>query len=720
MKKVSVGIGNKKIEDILGTVGSPSIVLSELIKNSIDSNSNSVDIYIDTNKKEITVIDKGDGLDEIDIQKLGMIGQSDKKEVGKEQRKNGEYYSGSKGLGLLSAFSLSNYIEIKTRKNDKSYLIKWEKAQGEFNYSEIKQLPDNGTKLIMRNISEDDINVLTDEEEYKKLRHVSLCHFKNISNTFEKINFYIDDKLKDEFTCCDIKDLEDKFVYKVKFNYCSQSNNLKFKFDKVNMVNSKKINKDNLLPTDRLLKTITINLNDNNRINDIIKENYKLTETNTKSEKIFKYLDSNLESFEGMFYVMEGHKGNKNDIDKFGYGIKVFTNNFAIYGYLDNDNDWLGFGPLSQIGKSTTLKPHNVFGYINFYKFNEKESSLEITNERTNFIEKAPYKKFIEIMKNIVVKIIFEVDVAYRNNHIEIKDYLKDFSNKNFEKDIDSNVVNVKHDDNDSNENKDGEYGQNKKDYNSNGKKHIIKNKVNDDNGDKGSIENQGKEDTDEIQNISSNNEYNLPLTKDNDKSLDSKIKTKKTDIKNPCELTVRFKNKPKFNFFTISNIIKINDTINIEYKELIKQLRKISKSKGLEYKDFYLILVMAFRTILEDISKRYLNIRELKLYGDFGQNIKTMTDDMLTIIKDTNCIDKNDREEIERIFGGFNAYKNFLKTTGDDFYNNGQQGIKATKLNSFVHNPRWMEIEEAESISNDIILPLIVASQEILKRMKK
>lgn len=693
MKKVSVEIDNEKIEDILGTVGSPSIVLSELIKNSIDSNSSSVDIYIDTKKKEITVIDKGDGLDETDIEKLGMIGESDKKEIGKEQRKNGEYYGGSKGLGLLSAFSLSDCIEIQTRKANKSYLIKWEKAKGGFNYNEIEQLTDCGTKLIMKNVSEDDINVLTDEEEYRKLRHISLSHFKSISDTSEKINFYIDNKLKNEFTCCDIKDLEDEFVYKIIFNYNSETNNLKFKFDKVNMLSSKKINKDNLLPIDRLLKTITIDLNNSIKINDLIKKNYKIIETNTKSNTVFKYLNSDLENFEGIFYIKEGYNGKKKDLDKFGYGVKVFINNFAVYGYLDNDNDWLGFGPLSQTGKATTVKPHNVLGYINFYEFNEKESSLKITNERANFIEKAAYKKFIEIVKNIVVKIIFEVDVAYRNNRIETKDYLKDFLDINIERNV-------------SNKNKDQKYELDKNNDNSIEEKQKNKNKVNHET-------NKHKTNKDD-KNIKDQEKSNI------NQGENTELLSIRGNNKNTSRFSINLQSKPKFNFFTTSNIVKINGTINIEYNELIKQLKKITESRGFEYKDFYLIFVMAFRTILEDISKTYLNTRKLRLYGDFGQNIKAMTDDMLTIVKDTNFMDKSDKEEIENMFGGFNSYKNFLKTTGNDFYNNGHQGIKATKLNSFLHTPRWMEIEEAEGMSNDIILPLIVASQEILNRIKK
>lgn len=431
MTKVSVKLDDNKTEDILGAVGSPSIVLSELIKNSIDSNSEIVDIYIDTNKKEVTVIDKGDGLNEEDIKKLGVIGQSDKKEIGKEKRKDGKYYGGSKGLGLLSAFSLSDYIEIETRIDDTVYLVKWQKSQGEFSYQQIDNysLDSNGTKVILKNISDDNMNILMDKNEHKKLRHVTIQHFNNIGYENKKINFYVNGVFNDEFECSNINDLLYRFVYEIEFEYNSKNNILKYSFNKVNM--SSVINNGNL-PNDRLLKPIYIDLSTNIKISDIIKNKYKIVKT-VQKDKSFNYLSAKLENFCGKFYISEGRnsKKHKSVIEKFGYGVKVFINDFAIYEYLDNENDWLRFSNLSQNIKNTTLKPHNVFGYINFENFNEKESNLEIANERTNFIQKSPYKKFVEIIKDIVVQLTFEVDVAYRNKNVDSENYFEDFGNEN-------------------------------------------------------------------------------------------------------------------------------------------------------------------------------------------------------------------------------------------------------------------------------------------------
>lgn len=708
MPKVSVGLDDKRTEDVLGLVGSPSIVLSELVKNSIDSNAHIVNIYINTNDREVTVVDDGDGLDEVHIKNLGSVGESDKKEDGKEKRKDGKYYGGSKGLGLLSSFSLSDYIEIETKVDDKAYLIQWVKGQSSFDYKQIDNcelISNHGTKVTIKNIKNDDMNVLLDQDEHRKLRHITIRYFNNSEYKDKQINFYVDGKISNEFRCCDINAMDHRFVYRIKFNYISENNKLEYWFDKSYINN--KINKSNL-PTDNLKNHITINLSNDLKINDIIKSNYRITKT-VKKDKKFSYLSSNLEDFYGQLYIIEGQSRGKKDrrpLENFGYGVKVFINDFAIYDYLDNENDWLGLGMLSQNIKNTTLRPHNVFGYVNFDKFNEKNSNLEIANERTNFIEKAPYKKFIEIMKDIVVKIAFEVDVAYRLNNIDSENYFKDLKNsKSSDSDRSNTELNLN---NESKLRSDNGNIANTKESNVNGDKDSDlenENKLKPNNRDINIEEDKNNK----KDNKSTNTEMKNKLIYEKNNNIDNVEEHKKNTSK------IGLKNKPKYNFFTRSNVIKVDKQINIEYSELIKEL------KSLEYKKYYLLYNISFRSILEDISKRYINNRALGISQKFGENIKIMTEDMMNVIRNTNFIGKDDKKYIEDIIGGFHAYNNFLESVGNDFYTKeGKNGIKATKLNSFVHNPRWMEQEEAEAISNDVILPLIIISNEILRRIKQ
>ncbi|WP_252225970.1 ATP-binding protein [Clostridium sp. ZBS2] len=688
MNSVNVNLNNQKIEEILGLVASPSIVLSELVKNGFDSNATKVIIDINTNNNEIIIKDDGDGLLKEEIEELGNIGSSMKKENNNIKRKDGKYLAGSKGLGLLSSFTLSNYIEISTTNEDESYLVKWKKSQGEFTYEKIEKLNEKGTKLIMKNISDGDIVLLTDEEEYKKLRHMTIDHFKNNTSNLI-VHFLIDNKEVSNFECCDYRDIDNAFIYKISFKYNSKNNTLEYKYGraKINLISEKTKIYNN--PTDRLYKGIHINLKNNINMNDIIKKSYNINNVQVKKNYEFKYLSTDLEDFDGEFWVTHNSKpkDSKKLVDKFGYGVKVFVNGYAMYSYLDNEKDWLSFSQLSQLKKSTTLKLHNVFGYINFEDFNEKTSNLKIANERANFIEQAPYKKFLEIMNQIVVKIAFEVDVAYRNNNIDKSNYYEEI------------VEELK-------ENKESEDNKKKKENKKIGDKkeleYTSKRKKLEDNKGRGEIK--------EIEDKKGLEDTKRSKEPEESKEIKEKIKVEDDNNNNFMEM----EKKPKKSFFNTSKVLKLEIPINLEYNEIISAL------SSLKYDKYYCLYVISFRAILEDLAKRYLNFRAIPINGDLGKNIKNMAEDMLNICRDNTKISKSNKEYIENMLGGFNAFKGFLESIQNEFHCGGKPGHKANKLNSLVHNPRFISIDEAEEIANDTILPLLLISQEIKNRIIK
>ncbi len=139
-----------------------------------------------------------------------------------------------------------------------------------------------------------------------------------------------------------------------------------------------------------------------------------------------------------------------------------------------------------------------------------------------------------------------------------------------------------------------------------------------------------------------------------------------------------------------------------------------------MNYSDFYLLYNIAFRSILEDISKRYLAALQINLCGDFSLNIKNMCDSMLEILKSKNKLSKEDKNKIELLFGGFNALKNYLEVTSSEFHNNNTPGIRSNQLNSITHTPRWTDIKNAEYIANNIIIPLYVLSEKIITSLNQ
>lgn len=95
-------------------------VLSELVSNSWDADSDQVTIeFIDNNpEKEIVYTDDGTGMtfDELN-EKYLVIGRNRRVEVVEKQSTKGRKFIGKKGLGKLSVFGICNIVEVISVKN---------------------------------------------------------------------------------------------------------------------------------------------------------------------------------------------------------------------------------------------------------------------------------------------------------------------------------------------------------------------------------------------------------------------------------------------------------------------------------------------------------------------------------------------------------------------------------------------------------------------------
>ena len=687
MNRVPIKLASEKTEEILGMVGSPTIVISEIIKNSIDSNAKSIEIRIDTKNSSLTISDDGDGFTEKDIIDLGNPGYSTKKSSSHNtKRKDGYFYAGNKGLGILSAFSLSNLVEIETTNKTQSFIINWEKAKGELTYSEISKSSKHGTIFIIKEIDVHDIKVLTDEHEIAKLRHVTLSHFINDNSI--NIKLFINDVESSDLLCCNIDELDNLFIYKVDFSFKSKENILEFAFTKANPHLKKGVKE---IKTDKLYKKLTIPLNNDIDLKKILKENFYLTKATFARKTNFNYLDVDLEDFYGSFFIKKDKppKNLKAKYDNFLYGVRIFVNNFAMYSYLDQDNDWLGLSPLSQTNKYTTLMLHNVLGYINFNNFNERNSSLQITNERANFYQNASFKKLIEIVKFIVVNIVFSIDVAYRNNYIEYPQNLMNEPSK-----LDSSEEDITESDSPEEDTTESDLPEEDTTESDLPEEDTTESDLPEEDTTESDSPEEDTTESDSPEEDTTESDSPEEDTTESD-SIETEIKMKKNNTK----------------FFNKSTILKSDIPILIEHNELINQLKKLN------YLDFYLLYNMAFRSILEDISKRYLAAMQIKLCGDFALNVKNMCDDMLKALKNESRITKENKSQIELLFGGFNALKNYLEVTSCEFYNNNMPGIRSNQLNSITHTPRWTDIKDAEYMANNIIIPLYVLADQIVSK---
>ncbi|MCG7410905.1 hypothetical protein MH117_26340, partial [Paenibacillus sp. ACRRX] len=96
--------------------------------------------------------------------------------------------------------------------------------------------------------------------------------------------------------------------------------------------------------------------------------------------------------------------------------IRLYINNFALYNYLDTNNDWLQLTNISQNKKYTNFMQHNVYGYLNFPDFNDLDEGLKISNERGGFIENVYFNKFMDVLYTFVLLTTIGIDMAQKND----------------------------------------------------------------------------------------------------------------------------------------------------------------------------------------------------------------------------------------------------------------------------------------------------------------
>jgi hypothetical protein len=396
------------IAKTIGTVGSPLIVISELIKNAVDASATQIDVYYNINDRSIIVKNDHAGFSFEDIKRLSQPGHSFKKKENNLLNEKGMYFTGSKGLGLLSVFTLCEEAEIITTIEDKTKChILLSKQDGSISYTATNEKADvNFTTIILKNVNPDTIEFLQSESEIKKLRHISTYLYKNSIVPFPKILLHIGGQDPTEINfSCEFPEM----MYDVTFSYDKTSKTLTFQ---CKAAPDKCINQNEIVFTDFTLEALQ----------EKLRESYSIVKTiPTRSNELHFTDFSGVPTFEGRILVYEKRLAG-GQLKTYGAGVNIYINDFALYNYLEEDNDWLGFAYFSQRKKATRLKPHNVFGYVNFPNFDENNEMLQISNERADFIKDMTFQKFMYFMKGVVLFTILNIDIADKNPEYKVQD----------------------------------------------------------------------------------------------------------------------------------------------------------------------------------------------------------------------------------------------------------------------------------------------------------
>lgn len=403
MAKAKLKMDSAQIARIMGTVGSPLIVISELLKNAVDASAENIDIYYDFDSKSITVENDYKGFTFEEIQNLSQPGISTKKNGKNLTNERGMFLTGSKGLGLLSVFLLCDKAEIVTSPSDHSvHKITLDKKSGTIERLLLNQTSQKEyTRVVLRDVSNEIISFLSSEAEVRKLRHICTSLYKGGEVPFPQMQLHIIDQQLDSrhsinFTC-DFPQM----LYDVTFSYSKKTNVLYFRCNSPN----EQITNNEIALTDFELSDLQA----------IMLEKYGIKETiPTRTNDLFLSDFSSVPTFEGRILVYEKSLAGA-QLKTYGAGVNIYVNEFALYNYLAEENDWLGLADYSQRKKVTRLKPHNVFGYVNFPEFDENKEILRISNERADFIQDLTFSKVMYLLKGVIMFMILNIDVADKN-----------------------------------------------------------------------------------------------------------------------------------------------------------------------------------------------------------------------------------------------------------------------------------------------------------------
>jgi len=403
MTEKQLSMTSAQIAKVVGTVASPLIVVSELLKNAVDASAKNIDIFYDREHNTIAVENDHKGFSIEEIEALYTPGDSSKKVGSNLTNEYGMFLTGSKGLGLLSVFSLCEEAEIITAPSDqKVHKVVLNRTSGTVeDYVTDQSFEKHFTQVVLKNVNPETIDFLSSEKEIRKLRHICSYLYKSQEVPFPKMQLRISGEEAQEINfSCDFPPM----LYDVHFDFQKDSGELSFSCKSP----GKSINSKSIVLKNFDMKSLREIMLMHYGIKDIIS-----TRTNDPDSSVPANFNE-VPSFEGRVLVYE-NKSAGTKLKTYGAGVNVYVNDFALYNYLAEENDWLGLADFSQRKKSTRLKPHNVFGYVNFLSFDENVESLKISNERADFIQDLTYSKLMYLLKGVVMFIAFNIDVANKN-----------------------------------------------------------------------------------------------------------------------------------------------------------------------------------------------------------------------------------------------------------------------------------------------------------------
>lgn len=399
-------------------IGSDSLAIFELVKNSYDADATRVTIYfndLDTPNRNIVIEDDGSGMTPNIIQNVWLtIGTDYKKKKAKISPIFHRSSLGNKGVGRLAVHRLADEITLESQARGEifgsklhinwSELIKSEEYIEDLSVVVEDGVTDlfesgHGTRIILTG--------LKTKKWTKSILKDLAQKIMNIKNPFEDI-----DSFEIEIMCSDEEKQEwideaknplwvlDRSLYSFRFllEPSSEANNVLFKwsykFNPINISSNGSIKPREIRKIENsfLFKPISAKDNSHNIL------------TNQDLEKIgpisgvFHVFNQNGKIIDHAFGA--GKRVAVKSFIKDNCGVKIFRDNIRVYNYGEPSDDWLGLelAKVQRAGDHFSKKA--TIGAV-FLSLLQSESGLKEKTNREGFTDNEMYRLFVSIVQEV-------------------------------------------------------------------------------------------------------------------------------------------------------------------------------------------------------------------------------------------------------------------------------------------------------------------------------
>lgn len=390
--KVSSGL-----KDIIGKdlITNEYVAIFELVKNCFDANASNVLIDINSYKNRILIQDDGEGMSYDDlVNKWLFVAYSSKRDA-----ENNKMYAGSKGIGRFSCDRLGQDLNLYSKKNGKSHLLKihW----GNFEKDTTVRFEE--LDITYEEISDEDNLVKSDSGvalEILNLREIwTQKRVDNISQALERL----------------INPFEKNDQFEIYVRFTSDLNIL---------VKEEKIENSILDILDSKTTYIDCSIKGQHIYIKLVDSEKVIYELKLVNSTFLNEIDFKI------YYLSSKAKQNfsrRMKIPAKNYGsIFLYKNNFRIFPFGEPDFDSFGLNLRKSQGYNRYLGHRELLGWINIT--DSENHFKEVTSRDRGFIENEYTINFEEIYISLVHRPLESYVNLVRFGEVDIEDVIADES----------------------------------------------------------------------------------------------------------------------------------------------------------------------------------------------------------------------------------------------------------------------------------------------------